>query len=83
MMTRTTCGLKAPSIGSGIKVAGAENLGGIPESLVVYRAVSTLFLLLYFPFVHPSEYIIIPEVCAQGCYSGIYDFCCQIYGLFC
>ena len=38
-MTRTTCGLKAPSMGSGIKVAGAESLGGIPESLVVYGAV--------------------------------------------
>ena len=46
-MTRTTCGLKAPSIGSGIKVAGVENLCGIPESLVVYRAVSTLSVLLY------------------------------------
>ena len=47
-MTRTTCGLKAPSMGSGIKVAGAESLGGIPESLVVYGAVSTLSVLLYF-----------------------------------
>ena len=47
-MTRITCGLEAPSMGSGIKVAGAESLGGIPESLVVYGAVSTLSVLLYF-----------------------------------
>ena len=46
-MTRTTCGLKAPSMGSGIKVSGAESLGGIPESFVVYGAVSTLSVLLY------------------------------------
>ena len=32
--------------------------------------ISILLLEFIFPFVRPSEYIIIPEVCAQGWYSG-------------
>ena len=34
------------------------------------KQVSILLLEFIVPFVRPSEYIIIPEVCAQGCYSG-------------
>ena len=33
-------------------------------------SISILLLEFIFPFVRPSEYIIIPEVCAQGWYSG-------------
>ena len=61
-MTRTTCGLKASSMGSGIKVAGAESLGGIPESLVVYGAVSTLSVLLYL--------VVRRTKCSQTCRIG-------------
>ena len=33
-------------------------------------SISILLLEFIFPFVRPSEYILIPEVCAQGWYSG-------------
>ena len=39
----------------------------LPRSIY---SISILLLEFIFPFVRPSEYIIIPEVCAQGWYSG-------------
>ena len=39
----------------------------LPRSIY---SISILLLEFIFPFVRPSEYIIIPEVCAQGWYSS-------------
>ena len=39
----------------------------LPRSIY---SISILLLEFIFPFVRPSEYIIIPEVCAKGWYSG-------------
>ena len=58
VMENATCGLKPPSVGKGIEIPG-ESFGGIPESLVVYGAVSTLAVLLYF--------IIRKSKCARTC----------------
>ena len=38
--------------------------------LGIMSSISILLLEFIFPFVCPSEYIIFPEVCAQGWYSG-------------
>ena len=61
VMENATCGLKPPSVGKGIEIPG-ESFGGIPESLVVYGAVSTLAVLLYF--------IIRKSKCARTCRIG-------------
>ena len=44
-MANATCGMKAPSVG--LEIPG-ESFGGIPESLVVYGAVTICAVILYF-----------------------------------
>ena len=44
-MANATCGMKPPSVG--LEIPG-QSFGGIPESLVVYGAVTICAVILYF-----------------------------------
>ena len=44
-MADATCGMKSPSVG--LEIPG-QSFGGIPESLVVYGAVTICAIVLYF-----------------------------------
>ena len=74
-MANSTCGMKAPSVG--LEIPG-QSFGGIPESLVVYGAVTVCAVVLYF--------VIRRLKCAESCtigdyappYLNILKGCCKI-----
>ena len=74
-MATATCGLKAPSVG--LEIPG-QSFGGIPESLVVYGAVTVCAVALYF--------VIRRLKCAESCtigddappYLNLLKGCCNI-----